>query len=146
MQVVDTSQSVGSVDWHGCRYRTHEMASRRRSFRGVCLTAHFFPIVVERFLRFDLSGGLAGFLGVLQLNVCAERFIDHFVGFLLRVLLIGHGLFDTDDLKALRALAQEMTGAIHFVFGPSHDTFVSLGVAMAFFLRLFSLAVSDQYA
>jgi len=57
------------------------------------LTAHFFPIVVERFLRFDLSGGLAGFLGVLQLDVCAERFIDHFVGFLLRVLLIGHGLF-----------------------------------------------------
>jgi len=59
--------------------------------------------------------GLADILGVLQLNVCAKRFIDHFIGFLLRILFIGHGLFDTDDLIALRALAEEMTGAIHFL-------------------------------
>ena len=79
------------------------------------LTAHFFPVVVERFLRFGLSGGLAAIPGVLPFNMCAERFIDHFIGFLLRIVFIGLGLFDTDDLRALRALAEEVTGAIHFV-------------------------------
>jgi hypothetical protein len=45
----------------------------------------------------------------------AERLIEHFVGCRLRILCIRHGLFDTDDLMALRALAEVMTGAIHFV-------------------------------
>jgi hypothetical protein len=58
---------------------------------------------------------LAGVLGVLQLNVRAKRFVEHFIGFGLRILHIRHGLFDTDDLIALRALAETMTGAVHFV-------------------------------
>ena len=52
---------------------------------------------------------------VLQLSVRAKRFIQHFIGFRLRILCIGHDLFDADDLMALRALAEAMTGAIHFV-------------------------------
>jgi hypothetical protein len=35
----------------------------------------------------------------------------------LRVLGISHGFFDADDLVALRAFAEAMTGAIHFVSG-----------------------------
>lgn len=57
-------------------------------------------------------GDLAEILGVLQLNVCAKRFIEHLIGFWLRILRISH---DADDLKALRALAKAMTGAIHFL-------------------------------
>src|SRR5438876_6055412 len=59
--------------------------------------------------------GLAGVLGVLQLNVRAKRFIEHFIGLWLRTLCISHGLFDADDLMPLGALAEAMTGAIHFV-------------------------------
>src|SRR6266700_7157577 len=67
-------------------------------------------------------GGLAEILGVLQLNVCAKRFREHFSRFWLRIPCISHGLFDADYLKALRAPAKAMTGAIHFVFGskPTH--------------------------
>jgi hypothetical protein len=54
---------------------------------------------------------------MFQLNVCAEYLIEHFPGFLLRLLSIGFGLFDTDDLTALGTFAEEMTGAIHFVPG-----------------------------
>jgi hypothetical protein len=57
-------------------------------------------------------------LGVLQLNVHAKRFIEHFVGFSLSTVPTCHGLFDADDLKAVRALAEAMTGAIHFVLWP----------------------------
>ena len=62
------------------------------------------------------------FLGMFQLNVCAEYLIEYFPGFLLRLLFIGFGLFDTDDLTALGTFAEEMTGAIHFVPGakPTH--------------------------
>ena len=63
-------------------------------------------------------GGLDGILGVLQLNVYAKRFIEHFAGFSLSTPSIGHGLFDADDLIAVRALAEAMTGAIHFVLWP----------------------------
>ncbi len=59
------------------------------------LTALLFSYSRRMVSSLGFSGGLAGFLGVFQLDVCAERFIDHFVGFLLRVLLIGHGLFDS---------------------------------------------------
>jgi hypothetical protein len=52
---------------------------------------------------------------VLQLNVCAKRFIEHFVSFRLRILRISRGLFDADDVMALRALAEAMAGAIHFI-------------------------------
>ena len=52
---------------------------------------------------------------MLQLNVCAKRFMEHFTGFSLSTGSIGHGFFDADDLMALRALAEVMTGAIHFV-------------------------------
>ena len=52
---------------------------------------------------------------MLHLNVCAKRFIEQFIGFWLRILCISHGLFDADDLMALRTLAEAMTGAIHFV-------------------------------
>jgi|SRR5260370_39536288 len=62
------------------------------------------------------SSGLAKILGVLQLNVCAERFMEYLTGFLLSTRSIGHGLFDADDFMALRALAEAMTGAIHFVY------------------------------
>jgi hypothetical protein len=51
---------------------------------------------------------------MLKLNVYAKRFIEHFSGFRLRVLCICHGLFDADDLMAFRALAEAMTGVIHF--------------------------------
>jgi len=52
---------------------------------------------------------------VLQLNVCAKQFMEQFSGFSLSTGSIGHGFFDADDLMALRALAEVMTGAIHFV-------------------------------
>ena len=59
---------------------------------------------------------------MFQLNVSAECLIECFTGFLLRLLSIGFGLFDTDDLTALGTFAEEMTGAIHFVPGakPTH--------------------------
>ncbi len=63
------------------------------------------------------SGGWSEIIGVLQLHVGAKRFIEEFGGFWLRILRISHGLFDADDLVALRALAEAMTGAIHFVLG-----------------------------
>jgi hypothetical protein len=44
-----------------------------------------------------------------------KGFIEHFSGFLVRILRIGHGLFDTDNFSALGALAEAVTGAIHFV-------------------------------
>ena len=44
-----------------------------------------------------------------------KRFIEHFTGLWLSTRSIGHGLFDADDVMALRALAEAMTGAIHFV-------------------------------
>ena len=64
-------------------------------------------------VQFNL-GDLAEFLRVLQLSVCAKRFIEHFIGFWLRTLCISHGLFDADDLMALGTLAEAMTGTIHF--------------------------------
>jgi hypothetical protein len=48
--------------------------------------------VVFRSLSHDPGSGLAEILGVLQLNVCAKRLIEHFIGFCLRVLCISHGL------------------------------------------------------
>jgi hypothetical protein len=54
-------------------------------------------------------------LGVFQLGVCAKRLIEHFVSLSLSTRSIGHGFFDADDLMALRALAEAMTGAIHFI-------------------------------
>jgi len=42
--------------------------------------------------------------------------MEHLTGFLLSTRSIGHGLFDADDFMALRALAEAMTGAIHFVY------------------------------
>jgi len=79
-------------------------------------------LFVFRGLSDDPSGGLATSLGVLQLNVRTKYFVEHFIGFWLRILCIGHGFFDADDLMALRALAEAMTGAIHFVpwSKPSH--------------------------
>jgi hypothetical protein len=61
---------------------------------------------------------LDGILGVLQLNVYAKRFIEHFTGFSLNTPPSGRGLFDADDLIAVRALAEAMSGAIHFVLWP----------------------------
>ena len=59
---------------------------------------------------------------VFQLNVRAKRFIEHFISFRLRILCISHNLFDADDIMALRALAETMTRAIHFVLWskPTH--------------------------
>jgi hypothetical protein len=67
-------------------------------------------------------GDLAEILEVLELNVCAKRCIKHFSRFWLRILRISHGLFNADDLKALRAFAEVMTGTIHFFLGskPTH--------------------------
>lgn len=62
--------------------------------------------------------GLREVLGMLQLNVCAKRFIEHFTGFSVSTRSIGYGLFDADDLVALRALTETMTGAIHFTPWP----------------------------
>jgi len=64
------------------------------------------------------DSGYVEVLGVLQLNVCAERFIEHFAGLLLRTRSFGHGLLNADDLMALRAIAEAMTGTIHFVPWP----------------------------
>src|ERR1700687_2917768 len=47
--------------------------------------------------------------------MCAKRFVQHFTGFSLSTRAVGHGLFDADDLTALRALTEEMTRAIDFV-------------------------------
>lgn len=55
---------------------------------------------------------------MLQLNVIAKRLIEHFNGFSMSARSTGHGLFDADDLMALRALAETMTGAIHFAPWP----------------------------
>jgi hypothetical protein len=55
---------------------------------------------------------------VLQLNVCAKRFKEHFTGLSVSTRSIDHGLFDADDLIALRALAEAMTRAIHSVPWP----------------------------
>ena len=68
------------------------------------------------------DSGYVEVLGVLQLNVCAKRFIEHFAGLLLSTRSFGHDLFDADDLMALRALAEAMTGAIHFALWskPTH--------------------------
>jgi hypothetical protein len=52
---------------------------------------------------------------VFQRNVRAKRSIEYFIGFWLRILRVSHDLFDADDLMTLRALAEAMTGAIHFV-------------------------------
>src|SRR6202040_2033950 len=59
-----------------------------------------------------------GEVGMLQLNVYAKRLIEFFTGFSMSARSIGHGLFDADDLMALRALAETMTGAIHFAPWP----------------------------
>jgi hypothetical protein len=64
------------------------------------------------------DSGWVEVLGVLQLNVCAKRFVQHFTGFSLSTRAVGHGLFYADDLMALRALAEAMTRAIHFVLWP----------------------------
>jgi hypothetical protein len=50
--------------------------------------------------------------------VRAERLINHFTGFSLSIRSIGHGLFDAENLLAARALAEAVTGAIHFVLWP----------------------------
>jgi hypothetical protein len=50
--------------------------------------------------------------------VYPKRFVEQFTGLSLSTRSIGHGLFDADDLMALRALAEAMTGAIHFVPWP----------------------------
>jgi hypothetical protein len=42
-------------------------------------------------------------LGVLQLNVYAKRFKEHFTGFSVSTRSIDHGLFKADDLIALGA-------------------------------------------
>ena len=61
------------------------------------------------------DSGQVEVLGVLQLNVCAKRLVKHFTGFCVSTRAIGHRLFDADDLMALRALAEAMTRAIHFL-------------------------------
>ena len=68
------------------------------------------------------DSGYVEVLGVLQLNVCAKRFREHFSCFWLRIRCISHGLFDADDLMALRAFAEVMAGTIHFFLGskPTH--------------------------
>ena len=55
---------------------------------------------------------------MLQLNVCAKLFIERSTCFSLSTRSISHGLFDADDLMALGALAETMTGAIHFAPWP----------------------------
>jgi hypothetical protein len=69
------------------------------------------------------DGGYVEVLGVLEFDVRAKRFIKRFVGLSLSTRSIGHSLFDADDLTALRALAEAMTGAIHFVFWPKPTYF-----------------------
>ena len=59
--------------------------------------------------------------------MCAKRFIEHFSGLSLSTRSIGHNLFDTDDLTALRALAETMTGGSISSLGPSQPTAVSSG-------------------
>ena len=62
--------------------------------------------------------GLAEILGVLQLNVCAKCFVKLLRSFWLRAFGLSHRLLDTDNLEALRALANPVTSAIHFFLGP----------------------------
>ena|ERR1700730_13978302 len=76
----------------------------------------------SRVVAAQFLGGLAEILGVLQPNVCAKRFIQHLSRFWLRIPCISHSLFNADDLMALRAFAEAMTGTIHFFPGskPTH--------------------------
>jgi len=69
-----------------------------------------------------LCGPLAEIVGVLQLDVCVKCCEKFLRGLWLRVLRLRYGLLDADDLKALRALANRMTCAIHFFLGskPRH--------------------------
>ena len=55
---------------------------------------------------------------MFQLNVCAKRLIERSTCFSLSARPIGHGLFDADDLMAVRAFAETMTGTIHFAPWP----------------------------
>ena len=66
-----------------------------------------------------MSDGLALILiGMLHLNVIAKRLIERFTGCSMSARSISHGLFDADDFMALGALAETMTGAIHFAPWP----------------------------
>ena len=80
------------------------------------------PKALEADIRLGNSSGAALVLGVPKSSVCAKRFMEHFTGFSLRARSIGDGLCDADDLIALRAPAEVVTRAIHFVpwSKPSH--------------------------
>jgi hypothetical protein len=77
---------------------------------------------------------------VFQLDVRAEYLIEYFPGFLLGLSSIGFGLFDADNLMALGTLADEMTGAIHFVFRakPTH-------VGQFWFLHAHSFPLAELF-
>ena len=61
-------------------------------------------------------------LEMRKLNVFSKRFREHFSGFRLGVLGICDGFFNADDVMAFGALAEVMTGVIHFYpwSKPSH--------------------------
>lgn len=80
------------------------------------------PKAIEADIRLGNGSGAASVLGVSKFSVCAKRFMEHFTGFSLSARSIGDGLCDADDLIALRAPAEVVTSAIHFVprSKPSH--------------------------
>jgi hypothetical protein len=55
--------------------------------------------------------------------VCAKGCMEHFTGFSPSARSIGDGLRDADDLIALRAPAEVVTSAIHFVLWPKPSHF-----------------------
>jgi hypothetical protein len=63
----------------------------------VCPDGHGLGIIL--FLFCCEVGGLDGILGVLQLNVYAKRFIEHFTGFSLSTPSIGH-VFSTQMISS----------------------------------------------
>ena len=54
--------------------------------------------------------------------------MKHFTRFCLGTRPISHGLFDADNLAAARALAEAMTGAIHFVPWPKPTRISQFGL------------------
>src|ERR1039457_6059736 len=110
--VVGSLPSVTAGEWlvaEGCwvRDREHGLQFKAAMMKTVP------PTTAEGIERY-LGSGLAEVLRVPQFKVCAKRFMEHFIGFWLCIRCSSHGLFDADDLRALRAPAEPMTGPIHF--------------------------------
>jgi hypothetical protein len=85
-------------------------------------------------MRFVMSQGLVRFVAAISASLnsseCFSLTCVGKAGLSQGTRSIGQGLFDAEDL-ALRTLAETMTGAIHFVLGPSHPESINSGFVMS---------------